>query len=189
MTLSSLRAALAAGLGLVLAPLGSSASAIEPLGALYGLRLGAPLDEQLRTCPVDAQGRPSRERAQPCWLAPQRISDGLVTERVYLPPAVYAEAGLLEVRTIRVAAGRVVEVELDGMQAELARLSRSLRQRKGPPDETETYERDSRPFGLGQVKAHTWRDAQVTLFFDERSQSGHPRLRAFVNDWAAKAAR
>ena len=189
MTLSSIRAALAAGLGLVLAPLGSSASAIEPLGQLYGLRLGAPLEEQIMTCPVDAQGRPSRERAQPCWLAPQRISDGLITERIVLPPAVYGEAGLLEVRTLRVAAGRVVEIELEGMQPDLARLSRSLRQRKGAPTETETYERDSRPFGLGQVKAHTWRDAQVTLFFDERSQSGHPRLRGFVNDWAAKAAR
>ena len=189
MKLSSLRAALAAGVGLVLAPFGCSASAIEPPGQLYGLRLGAPLEEQLTTCPVDAQGRPSRERAQPCWVAPQRISDGLVTERVYLPPSVYGEAGLLEVRSIRVAAGRVVEIELEGMQADLARLSRSLRQRKGPPTETETYERDSRPFGLGQVKAHTWRDAQATLFLDERSQSGHPRLRAFFNDGAARAPR
>jgi hypothetical protein len=164
----------------------SLAAAREPLQPLYGLRLGEPIADQVVPCSAGNDGATPDER--PCTEGPIRVRDGLVEARIRLPRAVFAEAGLLSVRGVRLAEGRVVEIELEGMAADLARLGRSLRQRKGPPQETETIERHSRVGGFTRPKVHTWRDATSTLFFDEVSQSDRPRLRAFVNAWAEKAA-
>lgn len=165
---------------------GSAPSAArEPLQDLYGLRLGEPLADQVVPCPPGDGGAAPGDR--PCTEAPIRMRDGLVGVAIRLPRAVFAEVGLLSVRGVRVAEGRVVEIELEGMSADLSRLSRSLRQRKGPPQESETIERHSRVGGFSKPKVHTWRDERFTLYFDEQSQSDHPRLRAFVNAWADRA--
>jgi hypothetical protein len=164
---------------------GASARAIaaEPLDQLFGLRLGVPLAEQLVACP---QG--GRHPERPCAEKPVESRDGLFWSGIRLPSSVFAEAGLVSVRGIRVVGGRVVEIELEGMAADLGRLGRSVRQRKGAPHESETIERASRVGGLSRSRTLVWRDATYTIFFDEQSQSGQPRLRAFVNAWAARAS-
>jgi hypothetical protein len=159
----------------------------EGLDQLYGLRLDVPLEGQFMPCTRYADGADAQVPRQPCWDAPQPVRDGLVWQGVRLSPAVHAEVGLLQVRGIRVAAGRVVEVELEGMPADLGRLMRSLRQRKGAPTETERYERHGRAGGVASVRFHTWRDDRFTLYVDEQSTSDKPRLRAFVNAWADAA--
>lgn len=157
------------------------AAATEPLGQLYGLQLGTPLAEQLSACGATPAGGPCAEH-----LPTPR--DGLVFAGLRLAPAVLAEAGLLSVRGLRVEDGRLVEIELEGQAADLPRLRRSVFARKGKPTESETYERHGRVAGLSQPTLHTWRTDQATLYFDEQSQSGHPRLRLFDRAWADRTA-
>lgn len=173
----------AALLSAVVAGASVPAAEAEPLDQLFGLRLDAPLADQLVACP---QG--GRHSERPCAEKPVESRDGLFWSGIRLPSSVFAEAGLVSVRGIRVVGGRVVEIELEAMAADLGRLGRSMRQRKGAPHESETIERASRVGGLSRSRTLVWRDATYTLLFDEQSQSGQPRLRAFVNAWAARAS-
>lgn len=177
---------LAAGalIGCAAAPAVSAAPAVrEPAGELYGLRLGQALKDQLVLC-----GSPQAASA-PCVDRVDDARDARLIRSVQLPRAVIAETGLLSVRDVRVEGGRVVEIELEGHEVDLARLRRSVMARKGPPVDTETYERGSRVWGVGRVRLHTWKDETNTLLFDERSVSDHPRLRAYDNAWARQEAR
>lgn len=179
-TLASMLAALLAG---AFTTARAAAPPSEGLDTLYGIRLGVPLSGQLPACPSGPDGQPDRLDQQVCWTQPRELSDGLVWQGLRLPRQLFAEVGLLELRGVRVQNNRVVEIEIEGMAADLPRLTRSLRQRKGTPTSSESYERHGRVFGLGKVQLHTWRDERYTLHFDERASSDKPRLRAVVNDW------
>jgi hypothetical protein len=154
---------------------GTSAPAIaaEPLDLLFGLQLGAPLAEQLVVCP---QG--GRHPERPCAEKPVESRDGLFWSGIRLPSSVFAEAGLVSVRGIRVVGGRVVEIELEGMAADLGRLGRSVRQRKGAPHESETIERASRVGGLSRSRTHGLARCHL-----------HALLRRAVPERSAAAAR
>ena len=160
----------------------SAAAPTEAPDQVFGIRIGASLDQQFAEC---AAGEATfTSAASPCWKR-----DPFGTRVVLLPRAWIAEIGApLRVERVREWEGLVVEVEVEFRYGDRRRAESYLLKRKGKPVETETYEMDSRVTGLSRHTAYTWRGNGVTTFYLERAGSGHTRVRAFLESWAKMEA-
>lgn len=168
--------------GLLGTPRESVALPPEAPDQLFGIRLGASLDSQFSECPRDESVFTSG--ISPCWRR-----DQFGTRDVLLPRAWAMELGAPpRVDRVREWDGVVVEVEVEFRYADRKRVERHLLKRKGKPDETETYEMDSRVFRLSRHTAHTWRGKGVTTIYVERTGGERTLVRAFLDSWAKAEA-
>jgi hypothetical protein len=90
---------------------------------------------------------------------------------------------------VREVGGVVVEIEIEFMPGDEARLKRYLRSQLGATAASETIQRDSRVGGLRDETLLTWRSHGATLSFSERSASDRPRVHASLDRWEEQHAR
>ena len=180
------RALTAVGLALGIgAPTHSAAPAPQGADSLFGIRLGVALTAQLGACAM-RDGQPPRLDDLPCW-APDSFDAKART--VMLPRRSFLELGLGSVRRVREVGGVVVEIEIDFMPGDEARLERQLRRQHGAPASSETIQRDSRIGGVRNETSLAWRSNGATLWFSERSSGDRPRVRTSLDRWAEQHAR
>lgn len=155
--------------------------AAEPI--FLGIRLGEPLESQLRPC----AGADTRwtDAAQPCRR------QGTRAERaVALPRWLQSVSPSLSVHHLTEAHGRVVEIELEFRPEDSPRVQRHFEAQYGPPVETEEYERHSRVGGVSRHRALTWKVAGATVFLQPVATSDQGSVRAYLDQWAqAESAR
>jgi hypothetical protein len=158
---------------------------LEAADLVFGIRLGQPLLSQCAACVLDGD-RALRAPDVPCWRT-DPVYKG--ARSVLLPESLMVETGRIDIRRVREVGGVVVEVEAQFAPADAKRVERHLRRRKGPPTESEAYERDSRVFGTSSFMSHSWRGQGATLHFSERAPGDVGQVLAFVDRWAGQHAR
>lgn len=142
-----------------------------------GIRLGEPLEAQLRPC-AGAELRWT-DAAQPCWRQGSRGE-----RTVALPRRLQTLSPTLSVHHLTEAQGRVVEIALEFRPEDFARVHQHFEAQYGPPTETEEYERHSRVGGVSRHRALTWKVAGVTVFLQPVAPSDRGSVRAFLDQWA-----
>ena len=148
-----------------------------------GIRLGEPLEAQLRPCAsTDTRWT---DAAQPCW---RQGSGGERT--VALPRRLQSVSPTLGVHHLTEAQGRVVEVEVEFRPEDTGRVQRHFEAEYGPAAETEEYERHSRVGGVSRHRALTWKVAGATVFLLPLAPSDRGSVRVILDPWAqAQSAR
>jgi ankyrin repeat protein len=148
-----------------------------------GIRLGEPLEAQLRPC-AGADLRWT-DAAQPCWRQGSRGE-----RTVALPRRLQSLSPSLSVHYLTEAQGRVVEIELEFRPEDFTRVQQHFEAQYGPPAETEEYERHSRVGGVSRHRALTWKVAGTTVVLQPLAQSDRGSVRAYLDQWAqAESAR
>ena len=155
----------------------------ETADIVFGIRLGVSLESQFGACPVGAAIAVAALEDQLCWRIDQ-LTPRLAVRTVLLPRKLLSEIGAVKIRSLREVGGLVVEVEAEFPPGDVKRVERYLRQRKGPPAESEKYERDGRAIGISSSMAYSWHSADSTLHFLEASASGNGQVRGFNKRWA-----
>lgn len=157
----------------------------ETADTVLGIRLGVPLESQMAACPIGLDGAATRLQDQPCWRN-YKLSPRSTVRDVLFPTSLLGELGLVTVRSLREDRGVVVEVEAEFMSDDYKRIGRYLQQRKGPPAESEKYERQSRMGGMRSSMSYSWYSANSGLHFLEISASDRSNLRGYDKRWASE---
>jgi hypothetical protein len=163
----------------------SAQTAAQPVApdTLFGIRIGQVLESQMGECPKDEKGeyKPGYQSGdKACWVQSR------YGKEVRLPLKVVADTriGFDSDPRVRTRDGVVVEIDAYAEGRQWREVERYLIKLFGKPHESETYERDSRVFGISKVQARTWRGNGVTLYFDARASNEQARIRAFSDAWA-----